>query len=137
MTSWSPDLDRFDGPRYRRIADAIAADVGQGHLQAGSRMPTQRDLAWRLGLTVGTVTRAYAEAERRGLNTGEVGRGTYVREPVPDSPPLVRRGEYDDRFIELTQNFPLPRIGAAGYCRPADGDCRRGRGPQIDGIPAT
>jgi DNA-binding transcriptional MocR family regulator len=28
---------------------------------------------------VGTVTRGYAEAERRGLTVGEVGRGTFVR----------------------------------------------------------
>ena len=28
---------------------------------------------------VGTVTRAYAEAERRGLTVGEVGRGTFVK----------------------------------------------------------
>ncbi|MBM3557399.1 MAG: PLP-dependent aminotransferase family protein, partial [Alphaproteobacteria bacterium] len=48
-------------------------------LGEGSRLPTHRELAWRLGVTVGTVTRAYAEAERIGLIGGEVGRGTYVR----------------------------------------------------------
>ena len=110
MTNWTPELSRFSGPRYRRIADAIAADVGQGYLAPGTRMPTQRDLAWRLGMTIGTVTRAYAEAENRGLITGEVGRGTFVREPVPDHSPLIRRGVEDENFIELAQNFP--RYGA-------------------------
>jgi len=42
-------------------------------------LPTQRELATRLGVTVTTVTRAYAEADRRGLVRGEVGRGTYAR----------------------------------------------------------
>ena len=37
--------------------------------------PTHRDLARELGVTVGTVSRAYAQAKRRGLVTGEVGRG--------------------------------------------------------------
>lgn len=80
MTNWTPDLTSYDGPLYRRIADALANAVATGTLPAGSRLPTHRDLAHRLGVTVGTVTRAYAEADRRGLIGGEVGRGTYVRE---------------------------------------------------------
>ena len=48
-------------------------------LAEGAELPTHRELAGRLGVTVGTVTRGYAEAERRGLTVAEVGRGTYVR----------------------------------------------------------
>src|SRR5471030_347885 len=79
MTNWLPDLAKFAGPRYRAIAEALAADIRDGVLAAGTRLPTHRDLAYRLGVTVGTVSRAYAEAERRGLIGGEVGRGTFVR----------------------------------------------------------
>jgi DNA-binding transcriptional MocR family regulator len=39
-----------------------------------------------LGVTVGTVARGYAEAERRGLLGGEVGRGTYIRSGFGVSP---------------------------------------------------
>lgn len=42
-------------------------------------MPTQRVLARQFGVTLTTVTRAYVEAQRRGLLSGEVGRGTFVR----------------------------------------------------------
>jgi DNA-binding transcriptional MocR family regulator len=70
-----------DGPRYMAIADAIAADLASGVLKVGDRLPPQRELAWRLGVTLGTVTRAYQEAERRGLLSGEVGRGSYLRDP--------------------------------------------------------
>ena len=66
MTMWQPDLDRFTGPRYRAIAEALALDLREGRLRAGDRLPTHRDLAWHLKVTVGTVSRAYAEAERRG-----------------------------------------------------------------------
>lgn len=79
MTDWLPELAGRTGPRYRAIADALADDVASGRLPAGSRLPTHRDLAFRLGVTVGTVTRAYAEAEKRGLIGGEVGRGTFVQ----------------------------------------------------------
>ena len=67
MTNWLPQLDDTSGPRYLAIADALARDITAGHLKAGDRLPTHRDLAWHLGVTVGTVSRAYAEAERRGL----------------------------------------------------------------------
>jgi DNA-binding transcriptional MocR family regulator len=90
MTNWTPDLQGRVGPRYRVIADAIADDVAGGRLTAGTRLPTHRDLAYTLGVTVGTITRAYAEAEKRGLIGGEVGRGTFVlgqvQPPVVDSP---------------------------------------------------
>src|SRR3954464_2018552 len=78
-SSWLPDIADRPGPRYRAIADALADDIASGKLAAGSRLPTHRDLAFALKVTVGTVTRAYAEAERRGLIAGEVGRGTYVK----------------------------------------------------------
>jgi DNA-binding transcriptional MocR family regulator len=79
MTMWMPDLE-VGRPRYLAIADAIARDVAAGSLPEGARLPTHRKLADALGVTVGTVTRGYAEAERRGLTTGEVGRGTFVRQ---------------------------------------------------------
>ncbi len=83
MTNWTPDLTDRDGPLYRIIADALADDIASAALPVGARLPTHRDLAFRLGVTVGTVTRAYAEAERRGLIGGEVGRGTFVQAPRP------------------------------------------------------
>ncbi len=79
MTTWHPDLSARRGPKYGAIADALSRDIANGQLAAGTRLPTHRDLAWRLGVTVGTVSRAYAEAERSGLVQGEVGRGTFVR----------------------------------------------------------
>ncbi len=60
MTSWHPSLQQAAGPRYRAIAQAIADDVAQGRLPPGARLPPQRELAYRLGVTVGTVSRAYA-----------------------------------------------------------------------------
>ncbi len=99
MTKWSPELDELSGPRYVAIADALAADISNGRLPAGTRLPTHRDLAWDLKVTVGTVSRAYAEAERRGLIYGEVGRGTYVRERTPITLPSERAAGRN--FIDL------------------------------------
>ncbi|MDP2698158.1 PLP-dependent aminotransferase family protein [Thalassospira sp.] len=78
MTMSFPELPAGNGPVYRKIAHAIRNAVEQGQLRTGDRLPTHRDLAYHLGVTVGTVTRAYREAERLGLAAGEVGRGTYI-----------------------------------------------------------
>ena len=79
MTIWSPELTDRSGPLYLTIADLLDKDFTTGRLKPGDRLPTHRDLAWKLGVTVGTVTRAYAEARRRGVISGEVGRGTLDR----------------------------------------------------------
>ena len=76
---WLPNLESRKGPVYRAIADAIDEDVQSGALRAGSKLPPHRDLADHLGVTVTTITRAYAEASRRGLTSGYVGRGTFIR----------------------------------------------------------
>ncbi|MDC0708868.1 PLP-dependent aminotransferase family protein [Stigmatella sp. ncwal1] len=112
MTSWTPELRGRSGPLYLAIADALAMDIAGGRLTAGTRLPTHRELAERVGVTVGTVSRAYAEAERRGLIGGEVGRGTYVRHRESSrSFPEPTLGSADDALIELGLNWPATPPG--------------------------
>src|SRR5215472_1250910 len=106
MTNWFPNLSTFSGPRYRAIADALAADMQAGRLKPGARLPTHRDLAYRLGVTVGTVTRAYAEAQRRGLLEGHVGRGSFLAGPVRSSNLLSMPEPEASGMIELGLAFP-------------------------------
>lgn len=91
-TIWRPALAP-NGPRYRALADEIGAAVARGELGDGARLPPVRELAWSLGVTPGTVARAYQLAESRGLVAGEVGRGTFVRASAvavsPTSPSIV------------------------------------------------
>jgi len=70
--------DDRGGPVYQRIADSIAESVADGRLSIGDRLPTHRALAQQLGVAIPTVSRAYKEAEQRGLISGTVGRGTFV-----------------------------------------------------------
>jgi DNA-binding transcriptional MocR family regulator len=80
MTIWSPRLTETAGTAlYHRIADAVERDVRAGVLIPGSQLPTHRQLAEDLGVTAVTITRAYAEAARRGLVESATGRGTFVR----------------------------------------------------------
>lgn len=105
MTMWQPELSPAKGPIYLAIADALASDIAAGRLQPRMRLPTHRELAYSLGVTVGTITRAYAEAERRGLVYGEVGRGTFVRVPAIAETALTVAESAD--LIDLTINFAV------------------------------
>lgn len=78
--AWHPRVPSRGGPLHARITDTLAADIAEGRLAPGTRLPPQRDLATLLGTTVATVTRSYAEAKRRGLVEATVGRGTFVKD---------------------------------------------------------
>ena len=97
-------------PVYLGIARALEADIRAGRLAAGARLPTHRELADRLGVNVGTVSRAYAECERGGWIRGEVGRGTFVR-GAPASGPDDRFGRAvpggRDAPVDLGLNYPV------------------------------
>jgi len=92
-------------PLYQAIASAIADDVVSGRLAEGERLPPQRDLADELKVALTTVTRAYTEAERRGLVSGEVGRGTFVRRQESFH---LRRSAPEPSAVDLTTNSLLP-----------------------------
>ena len=126
MTIWTPDLSPFEGPLYLKLVKAIEQAIADGTLPPQTRLPTHRALADRLGVTVGTITRAYSEAERRGLLAARVGHGTWVKEAGTDpANEWVIRNE-DNHRIELWQNLPV-QLDRAAIIRPmltelADGD---------------
>ncbi|WP_159103980.1 aminotransferase class I/II-fold pyridoxal phosphate-dependent enzyme [Rhodopseudomonas sp. B29] len=76
---WCPSLAASEAPRYLAFVQALENDISSGALKPGTRLLPQRDMAVRLGFSLGTISKAYAEAEARGLISGEVGRGTFVQ----------------------------------------------------------
>lgn len=67
------------GPLYMQLADVILSEIKQGALVPDSSLPTVRDLAEEMTLSVGTVKHAYDELERQGFIEKIRGRGTFVR----------------------------------------------------------
>ena len=104
MTIKLPPRGQRTGPIYQAIADAISREIEAGRLKPGSRLPTQRVLARQLGVTLTTVTRAYVEAQRRGLLSGEVGRGTFVRPSALE----IEGPEHGVLDLAVNALMPLP-----------------------------
>lgn len=96
------------GPKYRAIYTAIEEAIEQGKLLPGRRLPSQRFLADKLGVAVGTVSRAYTAALEHGLITGAVGRGSFVREHAPAPLTLAGGSRIPEGSLDLYQNFPVP-----------------------------
>jgi len=110
MTMWTPKVVSEPGKtRYAAIVDALARDVASGHLPEGARLPTHRELADAIGVAIGTVTRAYSEAERRGLVRGEVGRGTFVG-PAPLRTATFVPGGPRPGVVDLALNVPVEGV---------------------------
>jgi len=109
--SWRPDLPADgDEPLHAQLVRALARDLATGALSPGDRLPTHRRLAEDLAIGVGTVTRAYAEAERRGLVTSTVGRGTFIAEAAGGAAPPA------SGMIDLAHNI-APTAPAARRIR--------------------
>ena len=101
-------LAGFGGPAYHAIAAALSDAIAKGELRPDDKLPPQRELAWQLEVTVGTVGRAYDLLARRGIVRGEIGRGTFVNgRPMDSVPGMVRMAETSEA-CDLTSNTIAP-----------------------------
>lgn len=97
---WNPHLSESDGLIHERLVVAITQDILAGSIPTGARLPTHRQVADQLGVSIGTVTRAYATLQRQGLVKSEKGRGMFVASQI-------RRAE---RRLDLSVNAPPPVV---------------------------
>lgn len=97
---WSPRLSESTGLIHERLVVAITQDILSGSIPSGARLPTHRQVADQLGVSIGTVTRAYATLQRQGLVKSEKGRGMFVTSQI-------RRTE---RRLDLSVNAPPPVV---------------------------
>ncbi len=120
-TKWQPDLSDFDGPKYLALAHRLRQAIRGGELIEGARLPPVRDLAWRLGVTPGTVSRAYQMVTQEGLLDAAVGRGTFVASARPrfgatqplltDSVGIFARPKGDAPGLVDLRSPQLPEVG--------------------------
>ena len=97
---WKPQLAEGSGPASERLVEALARDIADGSLPPGARLPAHRPLAWQLDIGIGTVTKAYAQLERRGLVRSVRGRGMFVA-GLPQA---------TSRMVDLSINVPPQQL---------------------------
>lgn len=68
---------------WRQVADDIKADIADGALRPGSRLPTEVDLAENYGVARNTIRRAIKELADEKIIVVMHGRGTFIADPPP------------------------------------------------------
>lgn len=101
--SWliGPISPAAGGALYQQIIDRLKREVSEGRLQPGEPLPSFRQLAEDLLVSVITVKRAYEELEREGIIYRRQGLGTFVAE----------RGHDRSREIKIASARELIRQG--------------------------
>lgn len=88
-----PDRSRFilgpispaaDGTLYQQLMDGLKREISEGRLKPGAPLPSFRQLAEDMLVSVITVKRAYEELEREGIIFRRQGLGTFVAEKGRD-----------------------------------------------------
>lgn len=78
-------------PAYRWLYESLRAEILEGRLRPGARLPGTRDLGEQYGLARGTIVNAFEQLKSEGYVEGNVGSGTYVSSVLPDELLHVRR----------------------------------------------
>lgn len=91
---------------WRAIAEDLEAQIRDGRLGAGQRLPTENDFAAEYAVNRHTVRRALADLQERGLVEVTQGRGSFVRRAMR----TVRLG----REWRLEDIFELQRASSEG-----------------------
>jgi DNA-binding FadR family transcriptional regulator len=70
--------------RYQLVARQIIELIESGEFPTGSRLPGERELAERLGVSRVTIREAEIALEAQGYLAVKTGSGVYVRPRLPD-----------------------------------------------------
>ncbi|OEH86490.1 GntR family transcriptional regulator [Desulfuribacillus stibiiarsenatis] len=100
-------------PLYEQIVRQIKEAIVKGELVSGEPLPSIRNLAKDLNISVITTKRAYLELEREGYITIVSGKGTYVS---GQSSELLREKQYkkiEGLMVEIVNHSKVANIEVA------------------------
>jgi GntR family transcriptional regulator/MocR family aminotransferase len=98
-------------PAGRWLYGALRAEILEGRLRPGARLPATRDLARQHGLARGTILEAFEQLKSEGYVEASVGSGTYVARVLPDRLLEVGRAARAPRAVRTAR---ATRSRAAG-----------------------
>jgi GntR family transcriptional regulator len=74
---------KVSSPQHQQLAESLLAQISEGQLAVGDRLPTEMELGESSGLARGTVRRALRHLEELGMISRRPGAGTIVIAPAP------------------------------------------------------
>ncbi|MGA8333012.1 MAG: GntR family transcriptional regulator [Mycobacterium sp.] len=114
---------RLDGhagrPLFDQLRNQIIEAIRAGTLAPGTRLPTVRELAGRLGLAVNTVARAYRELEAAGIVETRGRFGTFVARADPSDSAMAEAAR---AYVDVARGLGLGKAEAVRYLEAAYDD---------------
>lgn len=86
----------------RQVYDALKQAILEGRLKPGERLPSTRELSWRLALARGTISEAYARLTSEGYVDARRGSGTFVAPTGPNTAGRISRPHSDRPRVETS-----------------------------------
>jgi DNA-binding FadR family transcriptional regulator len=121
--SHAADVLRSTPRAYEAIAHELLVLILGGHLAVGDRLPSERQLAARFGVSRPTIREALSALESRGLVETRMGSGTFVadREAL-DEAPAALLDDSPAEFMEarLVLEVAIARLAARRAVSGAD-----------------
>src|ERR1700723_3009436 len=101
-------ISQTDGrPMYLQIMEQIKQRIAVGEWAGGQEIPSIRQLAASLRVSVITIKRAYLELEREGVIVTQHGRGSFAPSNPGLTPPSFD-GELDEHLERIARlGYPL------------------------------
>ena len=84
-------LSQTGGPLYQQIVNQLKAKIAVGEWVAGAEIPSIRQLAADLRVSVITVKRAYLELEHAGIIITQHGKGSFVAADASTGPEIFEK----------------------------------------------
>ncbi len=100
-------------PIYEQITTQIKKQILTGDLQEGQALPSMRQLAKDLQISVITTKRAYEELEKNGFIYSIVGKGSFVSEQNTEMIKERKMKVIEEKLLEAIQNSRDMGIGLA------------------------
>ena len=94
-------------PIYEQIKEQIKAEIINGSISEGDLLPSIRQLARDLKISVITTTRAYSDLEQEGFVVTVPGKGCYV---LPQNTDLIREQKLREIENHLTDAISAANI---------------------------
>ncbi|RJE86831.1 GntR family transcriptional regulator [Paenibacillus sp. 1011MAR3C5] len=92
-----------DEPIYGQIVRQIRNLILNSELSAGQSLPSIRQLAKELGISVITTKRAYEELEKEGLIDSVVGKGSFVSGANPQFIREQRLKQLESKLTDIVE----------------------------------
>src|SRR3712207_1208577 len=88
-------------PLYERLVEHVRAYVVEARLSVGDRLPSERELAERLGVSRASVRQAIVALEVQGILEVKHGEGTFLRSARVDTLPIAELADLKRRLPDI------------------------------------